>query len=174
MATLHLMVGLPGCGKTLQAKRLAASAPALRLTPDEWMIPLFGDSDAGGRRDVLEGRLITVALQVVRLGTDVVLDFGCWGRDERWALHWLTQHEGAAFNQVYLPVDRETQLRRIARRWATTPHQTYPMSEAEVDRWREQFEEPDPAEVTGPIPAAPVPWTSWLAWAQQRWPSLTA
>ncbi len=35
---------------------------ALRLTPDEWMIPLFGDSMADGKRFVLEGRLISIAL----------------------------------------------------------------------------------------------------------------
>ena len=32
---------------------------------------------------VLEGLLITVALQALRAGTNVVLDFGLWGRDER-------------------------------------------------------------------------------------------
>lgn len=33
-------------------------------------------------RDVLEGRLIWLALEVLRLGTNVVLDFGLWSRDE--------------------------------------------------------------------------------------------
>jgi hypothetical protein len=42
------------------------------------MIPLFGDSMADGRRFVLEGRLISVALQALRLGTSVVLDYGLW------------------------------------------------------------------------------------------------
>ncbi|GAB1693509.1 hypothetical protein [Krasilnikovia sp. M28-CT-15] len=40
------------------------------------MIPLFGESEADGRRDVLEGRLIWVALEALRVGTSVVLDFG--------------------------------------------------------------------------------------------------
>jgi predicted kinase len=91
VATLFLIVGLPGAGKTTRAKELAAKHHALRLTPDEWMIPLFGDSMADGRRFVLEGRLISVALQVLRLGTSVVLDFGLWGRDERSALRWLAR-----------------------------------------------------------------------------------
>jgi hypothetical protein len=46
------------------------------------MIPLFGESDAGGKRDVLEGLLISLALEAVKLGTSVILDFGFWGRDE--------------------------------------------------------------------------------------------
>jgi len=82
------MVGLPAAGKTTRAKELAATHQALRLTPDHWMIPLFGDPMADGKRWVLEGRLISVALQALRLGTSVVLDYGLWGRDERSALRW--------------------------------------------------------------------------------------
>ena len=37
-ALVYLIVGLPGAGKTTYAKELEASAPALRLTPDEWQI----------------------------------------------------------------------------------------------------------------------------------------
>jgi hypothetical protein len=65
-ATLILMVGLPGAGKTTRAREFAAVHRALRLTPDHWMIPLFGDSMADGKRFVLEGRLISVALQALR------------------------------------------------------------------------------------------------------------
>ena len=77
-ATLLLMVGLPGAGKTTRAKQLALAHRALRLTPDEWMIPLFDGTQPDGKRDVLEGLLITVALQALRAGTNVVLDFGLW------------------------------------------------------------------------------------------------
>jgi len=79
-ATLVLMVGLPAAGKTTRAKELAATHQALRLTPDHWMVPLFGDPMADSKRWVLEGRLISVALQTLRLGTSVVLDYGLWGR----------------------------------------------------------------------------------------------
>jgi hypothetical protein len=82
MATLVLIVGLPGAGKTTQAKELAAQHHTIRLTLDEWVIPLFGlrwrEPLARGKRDVLEGRLISTALQVLRLETSVVLDFGSW------------------------------------------------------------------------------------------------
>ena len=173
-ATMFLMVGLPAAGKTTRANDLAAVHRALRLTPDHWMIPLFGDSMADGKRFVLEGRLISVALQALRLGTSVVLDFGLWGRDERSALRWLARSVGASCQVVYLPVDKNVQLARIAHRQATAPHQTFPMSEADMEAWREQFQVPDADELGGrEIPSPPVGWASWAKWAVDHWPSCT-
>jgi hypothetical protein len=60
---MFLLVGLPGAGKTTRARALEGIYRALRFSPDEWMIPLFGESDAGGKRDIIEGRLIWVALR---------------------------------------------------------------------------------------------------------------
>lgn len=172
--TLFLMVGLPGAGKTTRARQLATANRALRLTPDDWMIPLFGDSMADGRRFVLEGRLISSALQALRLGTSVVLDFGPWGRDERSALRSLARSVGASSRVVYLPIDKDVQLARIAHRQATVPRQTFPMTEADVDAWRGQFDVPDPSELAGgEIPPPPPGWSDWSSWAGSHWPSST-
>lgn len=177
VATLFLMVGLPDAGKTTRAEELATTHQALRLTPDHWMIPLFGDNMADGKRFVLEGRLISVALQALRLGTSVVLDYGLWARDERSALRWLARAGGATCRVVYLPVEKDVQLARIARRQETAPHQTFPMSEADLDQWRRQFQVPDAGELGGgeiPDPPAGWPgWPGWPGWAAHQWPSCT-
>lgn len=173
MATLFLMVGLPAAGKTTHAKELAAEHGALRFSPDEWMLPLFGQSDPVTMRDVVEGRLVWVALHALRLGTSVVLDFGFWSRDERSALRWLAGQSGASSRVVYLPVDRDTQFGRVSTRWGSTPEQTFPITEAELDGWRAQFEAPDAAELRGDDLDDPPPgWTTWGDWAANRWPSL--
>ncbi|WP_432496776.1 AAA family ATPase [Kineococcus gypseus] len=168
------MVGLPGAGKTTLARELARSRGALRLTPDEWHRPLLGESlDGGGRRDVLEGRLITVALRVLQLGTGVVLDFGLWSRDERSALRRLAGEVGASCRVVHLPVAPDVQLARIAQRWASAPHENFPMPAADVAAWRERFEAPGPDELAGAdVPGPPPGWSTWLAWARERWPTL--
>jgi hypothetical protein len=60
--TMSVLVGLPAAGKTTRARQIEAEHPALRLTLDEWMVPLFGVPDAGGKQDVLEGRLVWLAI----------------------------------------------------------------------------------------------------------------
>jgi predicted kinase len=171
--TLFLMVGLPGAGKTTRAGELALSHHALRLTPDEWHLPLFGESlRADGKRDVLEGRMITLALRTLRLGTSVILDFGLWARDERSALRWLAGEAGALCQVVYLPVEMNVQLARIAHRQASTSR-SFPMPEADIVLWRRQFQAPDSGELAGEdIPGPPTGWSTWLAWAVDRWPTL--
>jgi predicted kinase len=172
VAELLLIVGLPGAGKTTRAKALAAERRALRLTPDEWVIALFGGRD-DDKRWVLEGRLISLAFEALRLGTSVVLDFGFWGRDERTSLRFLAAATGGRSEVVYVPVDRQTQLARIAHRQATAPHQTFPMTETEVDAWRKQFQAPDQPELDGTeLDDPPAGWPDWPEWAADHWPGL--
>ncbi|UIX31770.1 AAA family ATPase [Streptomyces sp. GQFP] len=174
MTTLFLIVGLPGAGKTTRARQLAKEHNALRLTPDEWMLPLFGDPQPAGKRDVLEGRLLWLGLEALGVDTDVILDYGCWSRDERSAIRWLVEAAGASCRLVYMPVDPETQSARIAHRQSTAPEQTFQMSEADLSHGRTLFEEPDAREVDGHEVDGPPPgWSGWPEWAADRWPSLT-
>ena len=172
-ATAILMVGLPGVGKTTRARQLEEQWGALRLTPDEWMLPLFGDSQPDGARDVLEGRLLWTALRAAGQGLNVIVDFGLWGRDERSALRWLFAAVGSDCRIEYLSLDHDTQLARIQQRFAENPEQTYAMSVEEVLRWRQQFQEPTEEELrAGPPPPVPEGCATWSQWAAVRWPSL--
>jgi predicted kinase len=74
------MVGLPGSGKTTLARRLAETHQAVRLTPDEWHIRLFGQDaehpEHDRRHDMVEALMWDVAQAVLARGVDVILDFG--------------------------------------------------------------------------------------------------
>src|SRR4051794_4769713 len=170
---VYLIVGLPGAGKTTHAKELESTAPALRLTPDEWQIMLFGDQNPPDKRDLVEGRLVQLGMRAAELGTDVVLDFGFWGKDERSALRWIARAVGARSRVVYLPIDHKEQRSRISSRFATVPDETFHMSDVELEQWRAQFKAPDDEELRGSrIPPVPPGHATWSEWASRRWPSL--
>jgi predicted kinase len=171
--TLYLTVGLPGVGKTTRARQLAAAHHILRLTPDDWMGPLFGDNDAGGRRDILEGRMIWVAHEVLVSGSSVVLDFGCWSPEERYAIRVIAESTGATFRMEYLELDETERRRRAAHRWRTAPQTTFAMSEADQDRYLSLVRPPSAHELAyGPVPEPPTGHPTWPAWASSRWPTL--
>ena len=167
MTTLHVVVGLPGVGKTSLAKRLEAELPALRLTPDEWMVPLFGEPEAGGQRDDVEGLLIGVAVRSLRLGVDVVLDFGVWSRDERTCLRHLAADVGAATRLHYLPAEPEEQWRRLA---ARDDPRSFRISRAEMDGYATLFETPSAEELAGTDDRPDDP--DWTEWSRGRWHTL--
>jgi predicted kinase len=60
-------------------------------------------------RRARRGARARLALAGLRLGTNVVLDFGVWSREERCALKYLTAGAGAACALVYLPVGPDEQ-----------------------------------------------------------------
>ena len=174
-SVLFLLVGLPGSGKTTRAREIEGTHYALRFSPDEWMIPLFGESDAGGKRDIVEGRLIWVALRAIQTGISAVLDFGFWAQDERSALVWLAESLGAQASVVYLDVDEPTQFERTNARLMAAPDTTFEMSTEELAGWRASFQAPTGDELAGTChPYPPVGYETWSDWASARWPSLPA
>ena len=94
-STLFLTVGLPCTGKTTAARRMEIERRALRLTKDEWVKALYGQENPPSAQDVIEGRLIQIALRALELGINVVIDFGLWSRDERSALRQAAADRGA-------------------------------------------------------------------------------
>lgn len=169
---MFVMVGLPGAGKTTRAVEIEAEAPALRLTPDEWLLPLFGGRVVTAERDVIEGRFIWLALCALRCGTHVVLDFGVWSSAERRALRALATSVPAGFELVWLDIDEHAQAERIARRQLDDVA-GYELSSEDLARYRGQFEAPTDEELTEDDPGAPPSgYSTWASWAAERWPGL--
>ena len=133
MATLHLMVGLPCSGKTTLAQKLEHQLPALRLTPDEWQIPLFGqdaeEPEHDARHSLIEAMLWNIASRALELGTNVILDFGFWAREEREDYRLRAKQLGASSEVHYLDVSEAELLRRLEKRNSRPSQESFIISE---------------------------------------------
>lgn len=170
--TLFLTVGLPGTGKTTEARRIEVENAALRLTKDEWVKALYGLENPPWASDVIEGRLIEIGLRALELGINVVIDFGLWGRDERSSLRQAAADRGAAVELRYFELTPAEQRRRLDQRQAEEPHTTWRMSHEELATWAAIISIPTPGELDGsePIDGPPAGFATWDEWRTQRWP----
>ncbi|HEV2071698.1 MAG TPA: AAA family ATPase [Acidimicrobiales bacterium] len=83
---LVIITGLPGSGKTTLATDLATSMPAVRMCPDDWMMSSGIDLWNSGVRSRIEQFQFDLALDLLRTGLNVIIEWGVWVRDERDAL----------------------------------------------------------------------------------------
>lgn len=146
MATLHLMVGLPCSGKTTLARELEDKCAALRLTPDEWQLRLFGQNaeepEHDTRHTLIEALLWEVASRALALGTNVILDYGFWAREEREAYRLRARQLGASSEVHFLDVPMEELLRRLVRRNAQRSLTAFYIPEAMMHPWIALFQKP--------------------------------
>ena len=146
MATLHLMVGLPCSGKTTLAQKLESEKAALRLTPDEWQVRLFGqdaeEPEHDARHTLIEIMLWNIASRALVLGTNVILDFGFWAREEREDYRMRAKRLGASSEVHFQDVPEEELLRRLAVRNSQPSQESFHISEESMKPWIEFFQKP--------------------------------
>jgi predicted kinase len=170
---MFVLIGLPASGKTTRARQLEVEHNALRLTPDDWMFPLFGDPQPEGKRDILEGRLVSLSLWALKRGINVVMDFGVWAKDERSALRSLAENAGASCELIYLEIGEQENIKRITERPTGVAVSTFHISTGDLANYRDFFQVPTTKElVLESRDEPPSPFDTWESWAKDRWPGL--
>ena len=151
MATLHLMVGLPFSGKTTLARKLEVECSALRLTPDEWQVRLFGqdasDPEHDARHSLIEAMLWNIASRALELGANVILDFGFWAREEREDFRSRAKKLGASSEVHFLDVPEDELMRRLAVRNSQPSQASFYISADMMKPWIAFFQKPTPDEL---------------------------
>ena len=105
------------CGKTTEAKRPAAELRAVRLSPDEWLADLGFDVFDEPARDRVEGRLWTLAEELLAARTAVViLENGFWSREERDGRRLRARSLGLEIELRYLALPSAELHQRVAAR----------------------------------------------------------
>ena len=149
--TLHLIVGLPGAGKTTLARRLGRDFRALRLTPDDWITTLYGASPSqpvlDAARDPVERLQWEVAARTLELGVSVVLDFGFWSRDERELFRSRAAALGARTQVHALIVPLDDLWARVERRNLALPPGAFHVTRGQLEKWWSLFEAPSDDEL---------------------------
>ena len=152
MAKVIMTCGKICCGKSTYARRLQAEGNAVILSIDEITLSLFPEG-AGEMHDVYARRaeqyLLSLSLQILRTGTDVILDWGLWTRAQRDRLRAFWAEYGIENEIHYLRTGKAEWDRRIRSRNAKQKEEpsAYFVDEGLLRKVETLFEEPDEDEV---------------------------
>ncbi|MEP7137415.1 MAG: AAA family ATPase, partial [Chloroflexota bacterium] len=138
-------------GKTTLAQKLEFEKSALRLTPDEWQVRLFGqdaeEPEHDARHNLIETLLWNVASRALVLGTNVILDFGFWAREEREDYRLRAKQLGASSEVHFLDVSEVELMQRLAIRNSQPTQEAFYISEEMMKPWIVFFQRPTPDEL---------------------------
>ena len=156
--TLTLMVGLPGAGKTTRAKELEQATGAVRFTPDEWHLFLFGDDFHDlrehalhdQRHDRVEELQWRLGKRLLAQGVSVILDFGFWAKEQREEKYREAQALEAEFSLCYVRAPLEELCRRLEARVQAGQKDVFQtITREDMEQWAALFQEPDEEEMAG-------------------------
>ena len=148
MAKVVALCGKLCAGKSTLARRLRDELPAVVLNSDELTLALPFDHDA--TYPVVRPYLWNKAVEIVRAGANVVLDFGFWSRADRDEAKAFFAAAGVVLEWRYVSVTDEEWRRNIAARnekVRSGEENSYFVDEGLAAKCLRLFEEPAPGEL---------------------------
>ena len=148
MAKVVALCGKLCAGKSTLARKLRDELTAVILNSDELTLALPFDHDA--TYPVVKPYLMQKAVEIVRAGANVVLDFGFWSRADREDAKAFFAAAGIELEWRYVAVTDEGWRRNLALRNAAVLRgeiNAYYVDEGLAQKCLRLFEEPFPGEL---------------------------
>lgn len=149
MATIHLMTGFIGFGKTTLAQKLAQTLPAVCLTHDTYMVKLYGRNmpyeEFHSNYQKVDDMLWLLAAKIIKCDCDVIMDYGFWNKEKRQQAYLRAKAltPNVIFHQV--ECDMNVAKARILKRSQENPDELY-ITENEFDTLAKQYHPIDSSE----------------------------
>ena len=157
MATVHIICGPIGAGKTTRAQQLARELPGVRFSLDEWIVTHFGKEMPEPmniewwteRADRCITLIWAMCRQLLALDVDVVLDCGAPSRAHREQWRELAREAGASVKLHVVTADPSVRRERVRARNRGKP-ETFALTVTDaMFEGSEEWWEPPTAEELG-------------------------
>ena len=159
-ATLNVIFGPSGAGKTTYANAFARRERAVAFILDDWMARMFGPDMPEPlqyewmieRVRRCEQQIWSTAAAVMATGTSVVFDIGLMRRDDRARVRQIAEGAGLPLQFHFVTAPQETRRARVAERNVIRGENFAIEVSPEMFEFIEGvFESPEPAELEGAI-----------------------
>lgn len=159
-ATLHVIFGPSGAGKTTYANAFARREKAVAFILDEWMARLFAPDMPEPieyewmiqRVARCEAQIWSVAAGVLAAGTPVILDIGLMRKADRSRVREIAEAAGLPLQFHYVTASPEVRRARVAERNVVRGENFAIEVTPEMFEFVEGvFEAPEPAELEGAV-----------------------
>ncbi len=153
MAKVILICGRICSGKTHYICRMRQTHPLVSLSCDDLMHALYRHQEGADFDEIaarVKAYLHRQAIEIVRAGADVALDWGFWTAEERQAVSAMYEAAQVPYQWHYIDVDDASWQRNIAARNAACLRgetTDYYVDEGLLAKLQSRFEVPDRAEM---------------------------
>lgn len=145
-ATIYLICGFIGAGKTTFSKKLEEKNGAVRVTKDEWSIRLIGNDPTIEGYAQWDKKIIGLsrdfAFYLAEKGIDIILDEGFWERETRDEMRKRADAIGATLVMYYLDTPIETIRKRVLGRNSNLTKDSFEISSEMLDGYLKYWEPP--------------------------------
>ena len=154
MATVYMLCGKVGSGKSTYAKKLKERYQAMILSCDDLMLSLF-DEQLGDQHQLIQRKsmdyLYNLADELVSIGVNVVVDFGFWSKAERIEVkqHFMDQGITTELHYINTPeIQTKKQLQMRNEAITHSNSNVYHITEEMRLLFDTRFEEPTEDEIS--------------------------